>query len=296
MLLDPALVGHETPQQTHTILAADVRQFADAIGDASLIFRDAAHARALGFPAALATPTFVTRIRVPFGEVGLDPARAQILHGEQEYEYTRPLHVGDQVVAWHRLASLRQSGRGGGMAVMTIEMLGQAPDGTHLFTGRATVVVREGESGAGGADRARAPAASAAAAAGEAVGPLVKRVTQAQIDAYADASGDHNPIHVNPAAARALGLEGTIAHGMLSMAFLGQLVTDWLAELPEPGGWLTRLRVRFQAMVRPEDTLTCRGALAPGAEGERRSLQVWADNQHGERVTSGEAEVVLPAS
>ena len=86
-------------------------------------------------------------------------------------------------------------------------------------------------------------------------------MTQAQIDAYADVSGDHNPIHVNPEVARSVGLDGTIAHGMLSMAFAAQVLTDWLATRPDAGGWVLRLRVRFQAMVRPGDTLTCRGAL-----------------------------------
>ena len=49
-----------------------------------------------------------------------------------------------------------------------------------------------------------------------------KHVTQEQIDAYAEVSGDHNPIHIDPDAARAVGLDGTIAHGMLNMAFVGQ--------------------------------------------------------------------------
>jgi acyl dehydratase len=296
MPLDPALVGHESPRQTYTILADDVRQFASAIGDASPLFHDDDQARAHGFPAMLAPPTFVTRARVSLGALGVDPERSQVLHAEQEYTYTRPLHVGDQVVAWHRVASLRHSSRGGGMAVMTIEMPGQSPDGTPLFTGRATVIVREGAPGAAGVAGERPQRASAAGAAhaGQPIGPLVKHVTQAQIDAYAAASGDHNPIHTNPAVARSVGLEGTIAHGMLSMAFLGQLVTDWLAARPARGGWLALLRVRFQAMVRPEDTLTCRGALAPEATGKRQSLHVWAENQHGERVTSGEAEVALP--
>lgn len=292
MPLDPTLVGHETPTQTFTIHAADVRQFADAIGDANAIFHDAEQARAAGFPAELATPTFVTRFRVPFGEIGLDPERSQVLHAEQEYEYARPLHAGDQVVVWHRLASLRQSGRGGGTAIMTIEALGDLPDGARIFTGRSTVIVREGQPDAAAADRQRAPR-SLTAPAGEAIGPLTKHVTQAQINAYADASGDHNPIHVDPAVARSVGLDGTIAHGMLSMAFLGELVTDWLAARPAPGGRLVRLRVRFQAMVRPEDTLTCRGVLVSGAEAGRQSLQVWAENQHGERVTAGDAEVTL---
>lgn len=290
MPLDPALVGHESARATHTARAEDIAAFADAVGDPSPIFRDIAAARAAGFPAPPAPPTFVTRFRVPMDEVGLDPTRSQVLHGEQEYEYTRPLHVGDQVVVWHRIASLRQSSRGDGMAILTLETLGESPAGEHIFTGRATVIVREGATGQASAERAR-PARPASVPEGSAITPLAKHVTQAQINAYAEVSADHNPIHLDPEAARAVGLEGTIAHGMLSMGFLGQLVTDWSATVPGSPGWVARLRVRFQAMVRPEDTLTCRGVLVAGSEAGRQSLQVWAENQRGERVTSGDAEV-----
>lgn len=294
MPLDPALVGHETAKELHTIAAADVRQFAEAIGDTNPIFRDSAHARALAFPAELATPTFVTRFRVPFHEAGLDLERAQVLHGEQVFQYSRPLHVGDQVEVWHRVASLRQSRRADGMAILTIETLGHLPDGEHVFTGRATVIVRDTPPDAGADAAAERPARTPATPDGTAIGPLEKHVTQDQIDAYADASGDHNPIHINPAAARAVGLDGTIAHGMISMGFLGQVATDWLAEPPTPGAWLARLRARFQGMVRPGDTLTCRGVILGHVENGRQSLQVWAENQRGERVTSGDAEVIVP--
>ncbi len=97
---------------------------------------------------------------------------------------------------------------------------------------------------------------------------------------------------MNPEAARNVGLEGTIAHGMLSMAFLGQLVTDWLATQPARGGWVKRLRVRFQAMVRPGDTLTCSGALG-ASEGAEQHIELWINNQRGERVTTGSADVVF---
>jgi acyl dehydratase len=154
------------------------------------------------------------------------------------------------------------------------------------------VIVREGAPEGAGGERQRA-ARPASVPEGFPIGPLVKSVSQEQIDAYADASGDHNPIHISPEAARAVGLDGTIAHGMLSMGFLGQLVTDWLASLSGPEGWVSRLRVRFQAMVRPSDTLTCHGVLVKGAPEGRQLLEVWAENQRGERVTTGEAEVVL---
>jgi acyl dehydratase len=292
MPVDPALVGHETPRQTYIIQPDDIAQFGDAIGDTNAVFRDPARARDAGFPTVIATPTFVTRFRMPLHEIDLDPHRSQILHAEQEYEYARPLHAGDQVVTWYRLAAVRQSSRGDGMAIMTIENLGETLAGEHLYTGTSMIIVRDGSPGAGVGERQRATRPTATPE-GQPIGPLIKHVTQPQIDAYAEASGDHNPIHVNPDAARAVGLDGTIAHGMLSMGFLGQLITDWLAELSAREGWLARLRVRFHAMVRPEDTLTCRGVLVAGSEGGRQSMQVWAENQHGDRVTSGEAEVML---
>jgi acyl dehydratase len=296
MPLDPGLVGHETSSQTGTIATEDIGRFADAIGDNNPLFRDAAAAERTGFPGVPVPPTFVTRFRVSFADAGLDPTRSQVLHGGQEYEYARPVCAGETLSVRHRVASIRQSGRGD-MAVMTLEQLGDAGDGTRVATGRATVIVRDGAPSAGAAAGAAAGGATKGlpkAPAGEQIPSLTKHVTQVQIDAYADVSGDHNPIHIDPQAARAVGLDGTIAHGMLSMAFLGQLLTDWLTAT-HPGGWVARLRVRFQGMVRPGDMLTCRGALGERT-GDRQRLSVWIDNQHGERVVTGDADVALPGA
>ena len=295
MPLDPALVGHETQPETDTISAEAARQFADAIGDDSPVYRDADAARAAGFAAIPAPPTFVTRYRVPFAEAGLDTERSQVLHGEQEYVYERPVGVGETLVTRHRIASIRQ---GRGMALMTIEQLCDTPDGARAIIGKALVIVRDiapGEAATAGASASGKPAK---APEGEPLPPLTKTVTQAQIDAYADASGDHNPIHINLEVARSVGLDGTIAHGMLSMAFAGQVLTDWLAAAPGRGR-LGRLRVRFQAMVRPGDTLTCRGALRPatadaqGTPGKPQLADVWIENQRGERVLTGDADIVV---
>jgi acyl dehydratase len=294
MPLDPTLAGYETARLSVTFEAAAIARFADAIGDPNPLFRDAERARAAGFGAPIAPPTFVVRYLVPLAEVGLDTAHAQVLHAEQEYEYARAPLVGDAVTLWHRVASVRQSRRPDGMAIMVVETIGESSGGAPLYTGRSKLLVREGEAGGASARADDAPA-RASIPEGAPVGPLVKRVSQEQINAYADAGGDHNPIHLDPAAARAVGLDGTIAHGMLSMAFMGQLVTDWLAARSTPGGWVTKLRTRFQAMVRPGDTLTVAGAHSGGDDGLRR-LDIWAQNQHGDRVTTGSAEVALPGA
>jgi len=116
-------------------------------------------------------------------------------------------------------------------------------------------------------------------------------VTKTQLVKYAGASGDYNLIHTDDETARSVGLDGVIAHGMLSMAFLGRYCC-WLTG-PES---VRRLSVRFVAMVRPGDTLTCRGRVqdVTMSNGMRRmTFEVWAENQNAERVTLGDAEVEI---
>jgi acyl dehydratase len=287
MPLDPTLVGHETSPQSDVISATAVQQFADAIADSSPVYRDLDAARAAGYKTIPAPPTFVTRFIVPFAEAGLDTEHSQVLHGEQEYIYERMIGVGDAVTVRHRVASIRQSR---GMALMTIEQLCDTSSGERAITGRALLVVRDIVPGETAATTA-AVSKPAKEREGEPLPTLTKTVTQAQIDAYAEVSNDHNPIHVNPDVARSVGLDGTIAHGMLSMAFAGQALTDWLTAT-QGRGRLGRLRVRFQAMVRPGDTLTCRGVLRPAEQDKPRQADVWIENQRRERVLTGDADIM----
>lgn len=79
-------------------------------------------------------------------------------------------------------------------------------------------------------------------------------VDHIQFVRYAGASGDFNPIHTVPEMAKMVGLDSVIAHGMLIMAFAGQLVTDWAG-----AGNVRRLKVRFSGMTQPGEKLVCRG-------------------------------------
>ena len=105
--------------------------------------------------------------------------------------------------------------------------------------------------------------------------------TKEQIAAYAEASGDHNPIHLDDEAARAAGLPGVIAHGMLGMAQLANFVVAYAGDHRR----LRRLRCRFSGMVLPGDTITFTGHVAGNEDGLVR-LELNADNQKGERVLS----------
>ncbi len=83
---------------------------------------------------------------------------------------------------------------------------------------------------------------------GDVVAERDYRIDRAALRAYADASGDQNPIHQDDAVASEVGLPGVIAHGMLTMGLAVQPVVDWLGQL-EVGGRIVEYGVRFTRMV-----------------------------------------------
>ena len=129
---------------------------------------------------------------------------------------------------------------------------------------------------------------------GDELPPLVKGpIQQIQLTRYAGASGDFNPIHQDEEFAKAAGMGGVFAHGMLSMGFVAQAVTDWAG-----AGTIRNIGVRFTGLVRLKDTVTCRGrVLATSSRDDAHlvDLEVWAENQRGETVVTGRATVALPA-
>lgn len=101
---------------------------------------------------------------------------------------------------------------------------------------------------------------------------------------YAAASGDFNPIHLDPEVAQIAGLGGTILHGMCTMAWA---VEAAIAYLGDPGK-LRKVRARFSRPVAIEDTITFEGKLTSIANG-RLVAEIVAKNQRGEEVLKGAA-------
>jgi acyl dehydratase len=127
---------------------------------------------------------------------------------------------------------------------------------------------------------------------GDAIPAVIKpAISHLQLALYAGAGADHNPIHVDEEAAKAGGLPGIIAHGMLPLGFLGQLLTQWV-----PQRQVRTLSARFVAMAFPGDVITCSGKIAGKREqaGEKLvDLEIAALNQKGENVQLGKATVAL---
>lgn len=109
-----------------------------------------------------------------------------------------------------------------------------------------------------------------------------------QLRQYAEASGDFNPIHLDDDYARRMGLKGAIAHGMLTMAQLGAMLTGWIGE----EGMIAHLESRFEEMVYAGDEINFSGVIRE-REGSTLICDLAGVNQSGARVLSGWAEIVL---
>ena len=113
--------------------------------------------------------------------------------------------------------------------------------------------------------------------------PAISRHTLAL---YCGGSGDHNPIHVDSDFAKAAGMPDVFAHGMLSMAYLGQALTGWV-----PQSALRSYGVRFASITWVGNELTCGGTdrKIRGRVKTRVRLEVKAADQDGDIKLIGEA-------
>ncbi|MDE0793328.1 MAG: MaoC family dehydratase [SAR324 cluster bacterium] len=117
--------------------------------------------------------------------------------------------------------------------------------------------------------------------------PSVSRHTLAL---YCGASGDHNPIHVDLDFAKSSGLDDVIAHGMLSAAYLAQMLTNWV-----PQSALRSFNNRFTAMTQIGDTVSCSGKIVEKFEkdGEKFVRLELYTNTPETQTIAAEAVVVL---
>jgi acyl dehydratase len=117
---------------------------------------------------------------------------------------------------------------------------------------------------------------------GDPIPTLSKVVRREDVKAYADASGDQNPLHQDDAFAQSVGFPGIIAHGMFTMAHVVKAVTDWAGD---PAA-LASIDVQFRAAVFMDETMQAGGEVTEiDAEARTATLSVWAAvEREGKRV------------
>ena len=128
---------------------------------------------------------------------------------------------------------------------------------------------------------------------GDELAGVERTVTQAQVEAYADAAGDHNPIHLDAEFAAKTPFGRRIAHGMLTLAMVSEMLTSAYPDNWASGG---RLKVRFRAPVFPGETVHVSGEVKKvtdtgGVQTTQITVNVKKDD--GEDVITGQAFVQI---
>jgi acyl dehydratase len=147
MAINPDFVGKTFPPSApYEVSRVKLAEFADAIGDHNPVYRDRAAAQQAGFPDVIAPPTFPIVISMAssaraLAEPGLNLNYAMVVHGEQRFEYSRPLRAGDVVTAQATISDIRDVGRN---SLMTTTTQIRTLDGEHVCTAHSTLVERGG--------------------------------------------------------------------------------------------------------------------------------------------------------
>ena len=123
---------------------------------------------------------------------------------------------------------------------------------------------------------------------------ITKKIEQADIEAFADVTGDHNPVHVDEAFARQTRFGRRIAHGMLTASLISSVLAN---KLPGEGSVYLGQTLQFVAPVFPGDEVTARVTVTAVRESKPiLKLETICLNQRGETVIRGEATVLLPSN
>jgi acyl dehydratase len=146
--LNPAFAGRVFgPGEPYEVSRVKIADFADAIGEPSELCRNREAAVKAGYPDVIAPPTFAVVISMAAsGEVNADPELgldySMVVHSDQGFSYSRPLHAGDVVVATTTVESIKSVGSMS-MLVTSTEIV--TVDGEHVCTAKSTLVERGAE-------------------------------------------------------------------------------------------------------------------------------------------------------
>lgn len=297
-MVDREILGKVYPPFTVRVEFGKIREFAEALRDDNPLYRDEEAARRSPFGGILAPPTLSRNFWWEGTQVHQDLGFdwRYVVHGEQEFEYHRPIKAGDVLTAQMKIAELYEKAgkRGGTMRFAVIETKYSNADGETLLVGRRTLIQTEPPAPAA---PPRAPARVPRLTAAEAKPGLesppmtLSALTRTDFVRYAGAAGDLNPNHHDELSAIRSGDERVFAMGMLPAGHLAHLLTAWLGD-----GSLRRFRFRFTARVYPGDVLTCRARLTQVAREAAATVvqcEAWVENQQGQRVIDGTAAAAL---
>jgi acyl dehydratase len=145
MAINHDFMGRVYPEsEPYEVSRVKIAEFADAIGDPNPLYRDPAAAQAAGHPDVIAPPTLAIVIsQASTGKAIADPELgvnyAMVVHGEQRFEYSRPIRAGDRLTSQATIANIRAAGSN---TLITTRTEIRTVDGEHVCTAQGTLVER----------------------------------------------------------------------------------------------------------------------------------------------------------
>ena len=132
------------PTEPYEVSRVKIAEFASAIGDSNPLYRDREAAQAAGHRDVPAPPTFPIVISMAGSaralmDPGLGINYAMVVHGEQRFEYSRPIYAGDVVTCQSTISDIREAGRN---ILLTTQSEIRTVEGEHVCTAHSTIVER----------------------------------------------------------------------------------------------------------------------------------------------------------
>lgn len=272
-MLNRALVGKRYPATTYEVTAEAIHRYAEATNDPGPAAAGQDPIAPVAFPCVVGIDHLNRVMYDP--ELGVD--MAMLVHASQEHILHGPIRAGARLEVQTVLADVDLAETGHTFTVATSLNAGSEP----LAEARSVLFIRRT-----GTVKAPAPPAPVR---GEPLFEAAEEVAGDQAVRYADASGDHNPIHLDREAARAAGFPGPILHGMCTMAFACKALVAHLAA-GDPA-LVGSVRVEFSRPVFPGQALITRAWKADS--GKPGSFEFETVNPRGAAVLkAGRVEIV----
>jgi 3-hydroxybutyryl-CoA dehydratase len=248
-----------------------------AVGDELPIYRETGLAPPL-YAVSFALGQILQRMGLPPGAI----------HSLQEFDTLQPVALGSNL---RTLACLERQRERGGLRFLTFGINMENSEGRTALSIKTTLLVppAQGEQPAPSrADSMQVPGDVRTPVAKGELCAVTRKISRPQLAEYSAVSGDHNPIHLDPEFAAGTQFGGIIAHGMLTLAFINEMMANSVGE-----SWLASgsLRARFKGAAYPGDLLETWGKQT-GAEGNFQKYNVGISNfATGEDLVTGTATV-----
>jgi acyl dehydratase len=262
MGLNRELVGKEYEPRAFDVTAEGIERYARATNDDNRRYRGPDAVASPVWPVVPAFGAFMAAAKDP--DLGANMRR--LVHAAEEHLLHLPIRAGDRLDVITELESVEERGGGEAFTVAAKEI---NQNGDLAAEVRATMFIR-GRAVKGGLEDSSEPSRAV-------VFEQTMKVDDDQTQRYAEASGDHNPIHLDKRMARLAGLPRIINHGMCTMAMAVKGAVDGLAE-GDPAR-VKRVKARFSKPVFPGQEITTR----------------FRDGYGGGTVTSYEFETLNPS-